>query len=116
MPVEEFLPYIEKRVSKPPIRLRCGISRGQIISVGNSEDYVGSCINISARLQKVNQLSFAVSRRGFDFSRNKKHAIVKLLTLKKFPIRGIGSDELIYVRKDEFDQLSKEEKKIFTDM
>lgn len=112
----KFLPEIEKRVSKPPNKLRCGISRGQIISIGNSEDFVGSCINMSARLQKVSQLSFAVSRRGFDFMKYKTHNIVKKLTLKKYPIHGIGTDELIYVRKDEFNLLSKEEKKFFIDV
>lgn len=112
----EFLPHIEKQVSKPPNRLRCGVSRGQIISVGNSNDYVGSCINMAARLQKVSHLSFAVSRRGFNFDRNKTHPIAKSLVLKKFPIRGIGNDELIYIRKDEFENLSKEEKERFTDV
>lgn len=112
----DFLPKIEKKVSKPPSRLRCGISRGQIISVGNSEDYVGSCINMSARLQKVSQLSFALSRRGFNLELYKKHWIIKNLVLKKYPIRGIGNDELIYVLKDEYDNLSKEEKKIFTNV
>ncbi len=111
--VNKFLPSMKKQVSKPPKRLRCGISRGQIISVGDSEDYVGSCINMAARLQKVSHLSFAVSRRGFNFSRYNTHDIAKLLILKKFPIRGIGTDELIYIRKDEFKTLSKKEKELF---
>jgi len=112
----EFLSKIEKSVSKPPKVLRCGVSRGQIISVGNGEDYVGSCINMASRLQKISLLTFAVSRRGFDFDQDKGHFIDDEFVLKKYSIRGIGSKELIYIRKDEFDHLPKEEKKKFFDI
>ena len=67
----DFLPDIKKHVSKPPPKLRGGVARGQVISVGDGNDYVGSCINIAARLQKLGQLSFAISRRGFDQAPNR---------------------------------------------
>ena len=66
----EFLPEVRKHVSKPPGKLRCGVARGQVISVGDDADYVGSCINIASRLQKLSLLSFAVSRRGLIFIKN----------------------------------------------
>lgn len=37
----EFIPIISKSVVKPPKLLRCGIARGQIISIGNGQDFVG---------------------------------------------------------------------------
>jgi hypothetical protein len=109
----EFLPTIKHSVVKPPIILRCGIARGQIITVGDGNDFVGSCINIAARIQKVSLLSFAISRRGFDLDTVKESEFYTLLTLKKYPIRGIGSEELIYVRKDEFKKLPPIEKEQF---
>jgi class 3 adenylate cyclase len=66
---ETFLPKIKKLVSKPPIKLRCGIARGQILSIGNGNDFVGPCINVAARLQKIGQFSFAFSKRGFNLER-----------------------------------------------
>jgi hypothetical protein len=113
---DEFIPDIKKHVSKPPAALRCGIARGQIISLGNGEDYVGSCINMAARLQKVSLLTFAISRRGFDLSKiPKKLPFQQRLILKKLYIRGIGENELVYVSKSEFEALPKIEKKIFKD-
>src|SRR6185295_5531476 len=38
---------------KVPAKLRCGIARGRIKSIGAKQDYVGQCINIAARLQKL---------------------------------------------------------------
>jgi len=110
---KNFIPSIKKHVSKPPIKLRCGISRGQIISLGNGQDYVGSCINMAARLQKVSSLSFCVSIRGFDITENPKHLLNKELILKSYNIRGIGEDELIYILSAEFESLKAKEKRIF---
>src|SRR5207248_701927 len=64
----QFIPKVNRLVSKPPPSLRCGIARGQIISVGDGNDFVGSCINVASRLQKLSNLTFAISKRGFDLS------------------------------------------------
>jgi class 3 adenylate cyclase len=109
----DFLVDIQKHVVKPPIKLRCGISRGQIISIGKGSDYVGSCINVASRLQKLGNLSFALSRRGFDMSKNNDHPLNKRLILKKVNIRGLGNDELVYILIDEFDTLPLPEKDLF---
>ena len=111
----KFYPKIKKEVSNPPSILRCGIARGQIISIGDGKDYVGSCINLAARLQKISLLTFALSRRGFDESQNPDSQLWSKLILKKTSIRGIGDEELIYVLKDEFDNLPIKEKKKFKD-
>lgn len=112
----DFIPEIQKHVSKPPLSLRCGISRGQIISLGTGQDYVGSCINMASRLQKISLLTFAVSRRGFDLSPDPNSGLNKRLVLKKIKIQGIGNDELIYILKSEYTKLTAKEKKVFNDI
>jgi len=109
----DFLPNIKKHVSKPPQRLRCGVARGQIISVGDGSDYVGSCINIAARLQKLSQLTFAFSRRGLDISNEPDSKFLKQFVLRRVELRGIGSEELVYVKQNELRRLSPSERKLF---
>jgi len=110
----DFLSEIERHVSKPPSKLRCGVARGQVISVGDGNDYVGSCINIASRLQKLSQLSFAISRRGFDLSKGEfAQTWGKEFTLKKVELRGIGTEELVYIKKKEFETLTSTERRFF---
>jgi len=106
-----FYPKIKWAVTKPPSILRCGIARGKVFSVGNGEDYVGSCVNIASRLQKQSLLTFCVSRNGFDFEKHAKTNVANYL-LKYVMLPGIG-EELVWIRKREFDSLPKEEKKLF---
>jgi class 3 adenylate cyclase len=115
--VGRFVVDIRKAVSKPPRRLRCGIALGQIISIGGGADYVGSCLNVASRLQKLSNLSFAISRRGFDLDDTPdfEGSLRSYLVLKKTEIRSIGMQELVYIRKDEFDALSASEKLAFRD-
>jgi class 3 adenylate cyclase len=111
---QEFLSEVRKHVSNPPYRLRCGVARGQLISIGDGNDYVGSCINIASRLQKLSQLSFAVSRRGLDlFGTSNKHW--KDFILKEVELRGIGKKELVYINSKEFEGLPQRERKLFKD-
>lgn len=113
----EFLQNMRRAVSNPPRRLRCGIARGQIIAVGGGADYVGSCINVAARLQKLGHLSFALSRRGFDLSEapETEGSLRSFLTLKSTAIRSIGEHELVYIRRDEFAALPPAEQQTFCD-
>jgi hypothetical protein len=106
-----FYKVIAKKIVSPPPRLRCGIARGAIYSVGNGNDFVGPCINMSARLQKLNSLSFSFSRRGLNAENNKSYR--DFFITKKTDIRGIGSEELVCVLKNEFDQLNEEDKARF---
>lgn len=105
-----FLPQIKKTVAKPPGRLRCGIARGQIISIGDDKDFVGPCINVASRLQKIGQFSFAFSRRGFDIEKCFGKEARMEYTLIKSQVRGIGDEELLYVRSKELKQLSEDER------
>src|SRR4029077_11901818 len=61
-----FLSKLRSTMVDPPPVLRCGIARGTVFCVGDGEDYVGSCINMAARLQRLQGISFAFNRRGFD--------------------------------------------------
>ena len=113
----QFVRDMRRSVSKPPARLRCGIARGQIIPIGGGTDYVGSCINVASRLQKLATLSFAVSGRGFDLSKapDGEGTLRSFLVLKETALRGIGDQELIYIRKDEFEALRPAERAEFRD-
>ncbi|MBK0404635.1 hypothetical protein I5M27_16685 [Adhaeribacter sp. BT258] len=108
----EFYPEISKKIVDAPKKLRCGIARGAIYSVGNGEDFVGPCINMSARLQKLSTLGFCFSRRGINPDSMSKKWSEKFIT-KKVNIRGIGENEIVGILKEEFDNLTAEEKKIF---
>jgi hypothetical protein len=109
-----FLPTIAAKIVSPPSMLRCGIARGAIYSVGNGNDFIGPCINMSARLQKLHSLTFCFSRRGI----NPEHfgaTSRKPYITKKVDIRGIGNDELVCILKDEYDALDEEDKAKFKD-
>jgi class 3 adenylate cyclase len=96
----------------PPRRLRCGIARGTVIPIGQGADFVGPCINISTRLQKLHNLFFACSARGIDregFNPNYGREFQKLRT----EIRGIGERELVYVLRREFEALPAAERTAF---
>lgn len=106
-----FYKEITKKIVSPPLKLRCGIARGAIYSVGNGDDYVGPCINMSARLQKLNSLTFCFSRRGLNPMINP--SLGNLVVTKKTDVRGIGSEELVCIIKKEFDRLEKTDKDKF---
>ncbi|MDX6769899.1 MAG: hypothetical protein SF051_10225 [Elusimicrobiota bacterium] len=89
---KEFLPTMTGRVVDPPPALRCGLARGMVYSVGDGNDYVGSCINMAARLQKIPGTTFAVNRRGFDLEQMKpEHAFRKKIVIVQCPLEVWGS-------------------------
>jgi hypothetical protein len=105
----KFYPSIRKIVVDPPPHLRCGIARGKVFSVGNGLDYVGPCINIAARLQRLGSLTFCFSNRGFNL-KNMHENVSKQFVIKSVTMLGIGSSELIWMIDDEFKTLPREEK------
>lgn len=107
----EFLPKMNRKVVEPPSLLRCGVARGTVLSVGNGNDYVGSCINLASRLQKMSGVSFSFSARGFDPENHWKR--LPRWVLKKVAIPGIGDNELIYLLTEEFEALSDEKKEYY---
>lgn len=112
--VSEFRPKVKHMVAGTPVRLRCGIARGRIISVGNGQDFVGSCINVASRLQKLGQLSFCFARKGINPELCFRPVPRKMFKSKQVSIRGIGEEELVVVVEKEFDALPSKEKKLFS--
>lgn len=112
---KEFYPRIEKEFNKTPKKLRCGIARGEVISIGGSKDFVGPCINLSSRLQKISDLSFAFSRRGLDPEQCFSKTWQDRFMLKRAKIRGLSESELVLIFKDEYMALSDHEKELFQD-
>ncbi|MCK5603776.1 hypothetical protein KAR91_17950 [Candidatus Pacearchaeota archaeon] len=109
----KFYPKIRGVVVDPPHGLRCGIARGRVFSVGNGEDYVGPCINIAARLQKLSNLTFCFPRRGFDIDKYIHKVRRPLYVEKCITISGIGENELVWVIKEELENLPEDERKLF---
>ena len=111
---EEFLPLAQRPWDEPPSPLRCGVARGRVSSVGDGKDFVGPCINIAARLQKLTSHTFSFSRRGFDAERYLSNEQLVRFRLFVTPIRGIGPRERVFVLADEYSRLSEDEQKMFS--
>jgi hypothetical protein len=109
----QFYPRISMAVDKPPAVLRCGMARGKVFSVGNGKDYVGHCINTASRLSQVHGLSFCFPHRGFPVQDYMPEEYRRLFVQKYLPIRGVGENELVWVVKEEFDNLSETGKGVF---
>lgn len=112
--VEDFTLTIADKVVDPPNKLRCGVARGTVYSVGDGNDFVGSCINMAARLQKLPGLPFAFNRRGFDLNSDSLFFKNEIL-IKKIAVRGIGDNELVGVLKAQFNALGANDKAYFRD-
>ena len=113
---KEFVPEMRKRISEIPPSLKCGVARGIVCSVGNGEDFIGPCINIASRLQKLSKIPFCFSRRGLDFEKGMTEQTAARYTVKSVSIRGIGDKELVCVRKAAFERLPKRDKALFKDV
>jgi class 3 adenylate cyclase len=107
-----FPKIIRRRVTEYPKRLRCGVARGKVTGIGENMDFVGSCINLAARLQKTGGLTFAFSSRGFDLRKTNRD-FADDFELKTVQIRGLRKAELILVDRSEFNTLPKKRKALF---
>jgi hypothetical protein len=113
---KEFLPKIKKEVVDPPGKLRCGIAKGKVYSVGEKQDYVGPCINFASRLQKLPGTSFAFSIRGIDYEKAINKDVMNNFIEKIIETRGIGENELVFILKDEFEKMEEEDKQKYRDV
>ena len=109
----QFYPRIRKAVANPPDTLRCGIARGRVFSVGNGRDYVGHCVNLASRLQKLSLLTFCFPRQGFDVTNYMRGSLRERLAEKRVTIKGIWESDLVWVLKEEFDSLPDKERELF---
>ena len=111
----DFYPSISMKVNKPPVRLRCGVARGKVFTVGNGNDYVGHCINNASRLSHLHSLSFGFPHRGFPVRECLPPEILQIFAPKYVSVRGVGDNELVWVVKNEFEKLPENEKLFFRD-
>ena len=112
----EFFSEIRKKVVDAPEHLRCGIARGTVYSVGDGNDFVGSCINMAARIQKLPGSRFAFNRRGFDFDENTNKFFKEAVIIRRVSIRGIGENELIGIRSKEFEVMAEEDRAVYRNL
>jgi len=115
--VKEFYPHIEAIVSDPPPVLRCGLARGTVFSVGNRSDFVGSCINMAARLQKLPGATFAFNRRGINIDDpGAAEFFQKEIVVKRTAVRGIGEKELVCLPSFEYSVMSPADRASYQDV
>lgn len=110
----EFCPKAGRKFARVPSQLRCGVAQGLVCSLGRGVDYVGPCINMAARLQKLGGLRVCISSRGFDLQLTPSEKLTEIFVAKKSLIRGTG-EELLYVVRSEFEKLSEENRRLFED-
>lgn len=110
---QDFYPQMTRIVNKPPLVLRCGVARGKVFSVGNGHDYIGHCINTASRLSKLNPLTFCFPHRGFAIQEYLMPEYAQLFVPKYVSVRGVGDNELIWVVKEEFDNMSERSRTAF---
>ena len=110
-----FLVGIEEKVSDPPPALRCGVARGMVYSVGDGNDYVGSCINMAARLENLPGVTIAFNLRGFNLYGYTGY-LRQAFVIKQVSVRGIGERELVGIRQADYDGMAPEDKAVFRDV
>jgi hypothetical protein len=80
------------------------------------KDYVGSCINMAARIQKLPGITFCFNRRGFELeAATAGMFFTKGVVVKQVSIRGIGEHELVCVLRKEADALTPKDRKLYKD-
>jgi hypothetical protein len=109
----DFYPYISRAVNKPPSILRCGVARGKIFSIGNDKEYVGHCINNASRLSRLGSLSFCFPHRGFQVQEYMPQEYRQIFVPKYVTLRGIGANELIWIVRDEYNNLPQKNREMF---
>jgi class 3 adenylate cyclase len=109
----EFVPKLADKFTNYPKLLRCGIARGQVVSIGGGRDYVGTCINVASRLQKLGSLTFAFQKKGLDPSVIFDPGVQADFVTKRALVRGIGENELVVLKRSQFEALSDDDRKHF---
>lgn len=111
---EKFVRTINKTVGYVPTQFRCGLARGSVYSVGQGKDYVGSCINIAARLQKLPGVTCCFNIRGFECEKWPA-SFKSSFQVKRVAIRGVGTDELVGIRLEDINSMNPEELAHYSD-
>jgi class 3 adenylate cyclase len=108
-----FYDNVGKEFSYSPKRLRCGVARSYTIPIGEWSDFVGRCINLAARLQKLGSLSFAFSPKGMNRNESFVGEWHERFMLVETKLRGVGPAEHVMIDRDEWSKLPDEEKNLY---
>jgi hypothetical protein len=110
----QFYPTVKDKYIGIPKRLRCGVAKGSVYSIGERKDFIGPCINLASRLQSLPGVTFAFSRKGFN-----PEAIFEdysnIWVKKQIVIRGYNFNEIIVIPKLDFMKMSEEDKTFYKD-
>jgi hypothetical protein len=110
----DFLCKIRGRVADPPPALRCALARGMVYSVGEGQDYVGSCLLMAARLLRLHGITFCFDSRGFNLKDAEKSDWIRSeVILKRVSCPGLGDEELIGILRSESRALKWDDKRQF---
>jgi len=112
---KDFYPQVNNIINKPPSVLRCGVARGRVFAIGSGRDYVGHCINNASRLSHLDGLTFAFPHRGFNVRDDMPEDYARRFIPKYIAIKGVGENEMVWVLKDEYNNLPEETKVKFRD-
>ena len=107
----DFLKTILGQVADAPTRLRCGIAKGKILTIGNGDDFIGPVVNLAARLQKLETFTFAWATKGIDLDDPTKNAVKRKWIHVNVPIRGMDHTENVYVSRQELENIGNPEEK-----
>lgn len=112
--VDVFLEKTVKEFTRPPLMLRCGIAQGQVTAIADGNDYVGMCINVASRLQKLsgNAFSFGFTQKGLEQEEGSDW--YSHFTQIQIEIRGLAKPEFVYVFRSEFGKLPRKEQRKLT--
>ena len=108
---DDFIKELRFEFPKIPKKLRCGVARGSIYSIGGDKDYVGPCINKAARLANIPPLNMLFSAKGITIEKTGSEKLIKRFAKSTINLKGIG-DEFVYVNRYEYGQLPDEDKKL----
>jgi class 3 adenylate cyclase len=93
----QFLPKLPAHWKRVPKRLRCGVARGHVFPVGSGTDFVGGCMNLACRLQKVADYSFACAQKGLELDACFDKERRDLFSSVELEIRGNKEKESAFV-------------------
>ena len=96
----DFLPSVaDKAWRNVPQVLRCGVSRGAVYPIGSEPDFIGNCINLASRLQKVGEHFFVCSRGGIDSDRCFTPEYLSEFEQVDIEVRGMSHDIPVLISK-----------------
>jgi hypothetical protein len=112
--VDNFYENVKDRYIEIPKKLRCGVAKGSVYSIGKKDDFIGPCINLASRLQSMPGITFSFARKGFN-PEEKFQNFNESWLKKRVSIRGYNFDEIVVIEKSNFDEMVDKDKEYYQD-